>query len=233
MREVLHRTLAVAGIARPLMPGPTPLIKVAAWAMGILPSPPLSPNAVDFINQPAVVDNGLLMRAMPRTMTRLETGLATYLGPRPSTLRMLDPRHEGVAASRLTGGRTGGTHGRDADTPPRCARDAPADPAGRIAGHLRARRASHVAARLQNRCRWRSRARATGTEHPHGDPTRPRGAPGDHACSPAGRLAAGHHASPSRRHRRRCRHGHRDGGHPRSGFGCQGAGGGRAGAPHQ
>jgi NADH dehydrogenase len=96
MREVLHRTLAVAGISRPLMPGPTPLIKVAAWAMGILPNPPLSPDAVDFINQPATVDTGPLLEVMPRTLTRLEMGLATYLGPRHSTLRILDPRHEGL-----------------------------------------------------------------------------------------------------------------------------------------
>ena len=78
------------------MPGPTPLIKVAAWAMGILPNPPLSPDAVDFINQPATVDTGPLLRVMPRTLTRLETGLATYLGPRHSTLPSSDRRHEGL-----------------------------------------------------------------------------------------------------------------------------------------
>jgi hypothetical protein len=35
---------------------------------------------VDFINQPATVDNGPLMEAMPRRLTPLEEGLAAYLG---------------------------------------------------------------------------------------------------------------------------------------------------------
>jgi uncharacterized protein YbjT (DUF2867 family)/ligand-binding SRPBCC domain-containing protein len=86
MRDVLHRSLAVAGLSRPLAPGPAPLIKVAAWPMRFLPHPPLSPGAVDFVNQPATVDTGPLLQAMPRTLTRLEVGLATYLGPRHSNV---------------------------------------------------------------------------------------------------------------------------------------------------
>jgi NADH dehydrogenase len=82
MRDVLHRAMAVAGLRRPLLPGPTPLIKLAAWPMRFLPNPPLSPAAVDFVNQPATVDVAPLLEAMPRTLTRLEDGLARYLGAR-------------------------------------------------------------------------------------------------------------------------------------------------------
>jgi nucleoside-diphosphate-sugar epimerase/ligand-binding SRPBCC domain-containing protein len=81
MRQVIGRALAVAGIRRPLVPGPTPLIKLAAWPMRFLPSPPLTPDAVDFVNQPATVDLEPLMRRMPRRLVPLDEGLATYLGP--------------------------------------------------------------------------------------------------------------------------------------------------------
>jgi hypothetical protein len=37
-------------------------------------------HAVDFINQPSVVDLGDLMDRMPRWLTPLEEGLASYLG---------------------------------------------------------------------------------------------------------------------------------------------------------
>jgi NADH dehydrogenase len=84
MRDVLHRAMAVAGMRRPLMPGPTPLLKLVAWPMRFLPDPPLSPDAVDFVNQPATVAVAPLLEAMPRTLTRFEDGLATYLGPHHS-----------------------------------------------------------------------------------------------------------------------------------------------------
>jgi len=86
MRDVLRRAMSVAHIHKPLMPGPTPLIKLAAWPMRFLPTPPLSPDAVDFVNQPATVDITPLLSTMPRTLTRLEVGLATYLGPQRSSV---------------------------------------------------------------------------------------------------------------------------------------------------
>ena len=81
MREVVRRALRVAGFRRPILPGPTPLLKLAAWPMSFLPTPLLTPSAVDFINQPATVDLGPLLERMPRQLTTLEEGLATYLGP--------------------------------------------------------------------------------------------------------------------------------------------------------
>jgi NADH dehydrogenase len=96
MRDVLHRAMAVAGLRRPLLPGPTPLIKLAAWPMRFLPDPPLSPDAVDFVNQPATVAVAPLLEAMPRTLTRLEDGLATYLGPRRSKTVIVEADQAGL-----------------------------------------------------------------------------------------------------------------------------------------
>ena len=92
MRGIIARALDVAGIRRPILPGPTLLIKLAAWPMRLLPSPPLTPDAVDFINQPATVDNGPLQAALPRRLTPLAEGLATYLGPAATGTSMEEPR---------------------------------------------------------------------------------------------------------------------------------------------
>jgi hypothetical protein len=81
MRDIIATAIRQAGVRRPILPGPTPLIKAAAWPMSLLPEPPLTPDAVDFVNQPATVDNGPLLEAMPRRLTPLEEGLGTYVGP--------------------------------------------------------------------------------------------------------------------------------------------------------
>ncbi len=81
MRDVIGRALRVAGLRRPILPGPTPLLKLAAWPLKFLPSPPLTPDAVDFVNQPATVDVEPLLARMPRRLTPFDEGLRTYLGP--------------------------------------------------------------------------------------------------------------------------------------------------------
>ncbi len=81
MRDIIGTALRVAGLRRPIVPGPTPLLKLAALPLTLLPEPPLTPDAVDFINQPATVDNGPLLERMPRRLTRLEEGLRTYHDP--------------------------------------------------------------------------------------------------------------------------------------------------------
>jgi uncharacterized protein YbjT (DUF2867 family) len=81
MREIIGRALRAAGIRRPVLPGPAPLLKLGALPLTLLPQPPLTPDAVDFINQPAVVDIEPLLARMPRRLTRLDEGLRTYLGP--------------------------------------------------------------------------------------------------------------------------------------------------------
>ncbi|HXG26193.1 MAG TPA: NAD(P)H-binding protein [Candidatus Binatia bacterium] len=81
MRRIIGRALHVAGIRRPIIPGPAPLIKLLAQPLRLLPEPPLTPDAVDFINAPATVDLDPLLARMPRTLTPLDAGLATYLDP--------------------------------------------------------------------------------------------------------------------------------------------------------
>jgi uncharacterized protein YbjT (DUF2867 family)/ligand-binding SRPBCC domain-containing protein len=81
MREVTSRALSVAGLRRPIVPAPAPLVKVAAAPLSLLPAPPLTPDAVDFINQPATVDVAPLLARMPRRLTPLDEGLASYLAP--------------------------------------------------------------------------------------------------------------------------------------------------------
>lgn len=89
MRDIVRRSIRVAGTPRPVMPGPTPLLKLVAVPLSLLPTPPLTPSAIDFINQPATVDLGPLLARMPRRLTPFEEALSTYLGPDPSGRRAL------------------------------------------------------------------------------------------------------------------------------------------------
>jgi hypothetical protein len=41
----------------------------------------MTPDAIDFINQPATVDVAPLLERMPRRLTPLREGLETYLPP--------------------------------------------------------------------------------------------------------------------------------------------------------
>lgn len=81
MRDVVRRALRVAGLRRPIFPAPGPLMKLVAWPLRLLPRPPLTPDAVDFVNQPAVVDTGPLLASLPRRLTPFEEALAAYLAP--------------------------------------------------------------------------------------------------------------------------------------------------------
>jgi NADH dehydrogenase len=81
MREIVARALRVARLGRPILPGPTRLLKLGAWPLQLLPEPPLTPDAVDFVNQPSIVDTGPLLARMPRRLATLEEGLSTYLAP--------------------------------------------------------------------------------------------------------------------------------------------------------
>jgi uncharacterized protein YbjT (DUF2867 family)/ligand-binding SRPBCC domain-containing protein len=101
MREIIGRALRVAGIRRPIIPGPAPLIKLAALPMLLLPEPPLTPDAVDFINAPATVDLEPLLARMPRTLTPLDAGLASYLAPSagPASVSIDDAADSAVRAA--------------------------------------------------------------------------------------------------------------------------------------
>ena len=82
MRELVRRAIRASGRSRPVLPMPVGLVKLAALPMRLLPRPPLTPEAVDFVNQPATVDNGPLMALLPRRLTPFEEGLSTYLDGR-------------------------------------------------------------------------------------------------------------------------------------------------------
>ncbi len=81
MREIIRRALGVAGLRRLIMPAPAALMRLVAIPLQLLPNPLLTPNAVTFINQPATVDLAPLQARMPRRLTPLVEGLATYLAP--------------------------------------------------------------------------------------------------------------------------------------------------------
>jgi NADH dehydrogenase len=81
MRAIIARALRVAALRRPVVPAPAPLLKLAAQPLRLLPSPPLTPDAIDFINAPATVALEPLLARMPRRLTPLDEGLATYLAP--------------------------------------------------------------------------------------------------------------------------------------------------------
>ncbi len=133
MREIIGRALMVAGMRRPIVPGPAPLIKLMAAPLTLFRRPPLTPDAVDFVNQPATVDAGPLLARMPRRLTPLNEGLATYLaqGSGPAVLEF-DGRTvvPGPAVApttrimsflfvrRLSGGRRLDRHGVSRSSPP-------------------------------------------------------------------------------------------------------------------
>ena len=97
MREIIKAAIAQDGHPKPIVPGPAPLIKVGAWPLQFLPTPPLTPDAVDFINQPATVDNAPLLEAMPRRLTPFVEGLAAYLGtPEPNATLSFRPLRRGA-----------------------------------------------------------------------------------------------------------------------------------------
>jgi len=80
MNEVLKTAMDVAGRRRPILHQPMFVGKVMGTVASVLPSPPLSADAVEFIAAPAVADTSNLERVLSPRLTRLREGLATYLG---------------------------------------------------------------------------------------------------------------------------------------------------------
>ena len=80
MDEVIRTALDVAGMRRPILHQPVALGKLLATFLQLLPGPPLTPDAIDFITHEAVADNAALERVFSPNLTRLRDGLATYLG---------------------------------------------------------------------------------------------------------------------------------------------------------
>jgi NADH dehydrogenase len=80
MNEVLNTAMDVAGRKRPILHQPMFVGKLAGTLAGILPTPPLSADAVDFIAAPAVADNKNLQQILSPQLMPLRKGLRTYLG---------------------------------------------------------------------------------------------------------------------------------------------------------
>ena len=81
MDEVIRTALEVSGKRRPLLHQPVALGKAIATLLQLLPNPPLTPDAIDFITHEAIADNSALERALAPRLTPLREGLATYLAP--------------------------------------------------------------------------------------------------------------------------------------------------------
>ena len=82
MDEIIRTALRVLGRRRPILHAPVALMKVLTAPLALLPSPPMTPAAIDFIVQSAQVDTGPLQERLPRPLLSLSEALATYLGPR-------------------------------------------------------------------------------------------------------------------------------------------------------
>ena len=82
MDEIIRTALRVLHRRRPILHAPVILMKVMTAPLTLLPSPPMTPSAIDFVVQAAPVDTGPLHAALPRRLLPLREGLATYLAPR-------------------------------------------------------------------------------------------------------------------------------------------------------
>jgi NADH dehydrogenase len=80
MNDVLKTAMDVADRRRPILHQPMFVGKVLGTIAGVLPTPPLSADAVEFIAAPAVADTSNLQRVLSPKLTQLREGLATYLG---------------------------------------------------------------------------------------------------------------------------------------------------------
>jgi uncharacterized protein YbjT (DUF2867 family) len=79
MDEIIRTLQRVLGKRRPLLHHPAPLMKLLVKPMALLPNPPLSPDAVDFITQEVEIDPQPAMEYFGFTFRRLEDGLREYL----------------------------------------------------------------------------------------------------------------------------------------------------------
>ncbi|HET8647660.1 MAG TPA: NAD(P)H-binding protein, partial [Vicinamibacteria bacterium] len=81
MDEIIHTLQRVLGKRRPLLHHPPGLMKLLVRPLALLPNPPLSPAAVDFVTQEVDVDPRPAMEYFGFAFRKLEDGLREYLGP--------------------------------------------------------------------------------------------------------------------------------------------------------
>ncbi len=76
MDEIIRTMLRVMGKRRPLIHHPVWFMKLVAAPLTLLPTPPLSPAAVDFVVMEEPVDNSAVLQDFPVHLRRLAEGLA-------------------------------------------------------------------------------------------------------------------------------------------------------------
>ena len=79
MNDVVKTALDVKGKKRLLLHQPIFIGKAIGTLASVLPSPPLSADAIDFIAESAVADNSELVSVLKPELTPLRAGLETYL----------------------------------------------------------------------------------------------------------------------------------------------------------
>jgi hypothetical protein len=79
MNRILSVMMEVRGKRKPLIHFPPFLPLAAGLFLQLLPKAPVSPAAVDFATEEAVVDTGPLLAAFDLRLTPLVEGLSTYL----------------------------------------------------------------------------------------------------------------------------------------------------------
>jgi NADH dehydrogenase len=80
MDEIIRVALRVLGRRRPIHHIPVLMMKILTAPLTLLPTPPMTPGAIDFIVQSAQVDTAPLKEKLPRRLMPLAEALGTYLG---------------------------------------------------------------------------------------------------------------------------------------------------------
>jgi uncharacterized protein YbjT (DUF2867 family) len=80
MDEVIRTALRTLGRHRFILHAPVVLMKAMTAPLTLLPSPPMTPSAIDFVIQAAPVDTAPLRALLPRRLMPLSEALATYMG---------------------------------------------------------------------------------------------------------------------------------------------------------
>jgi NADH dehydrogenase len=82
MDDIIRVALRVLGRRRPILHTPVFLMKLMTAPLTLLPTPPMTPGAIDFIVQSAEVDTAPLTKILPRRLMPLAEALGTYLRAR-------------------------------------------------------------------------------------------------------------------------------------------------------
>ena len=81
MKEVIGTLLEVTGKRRAIVPVPDVVAKAGVASLGLLPHPPMTPAAIDFVTQDGLVDITELEQTLDIRPLSLRQGLSRYLGP--------------------------------------------------------------------------------------------------------------------------------------------------------